>query len=310
MKVGIVGCGLVGSTSAYAMLHQGVASEIVLVDLNQNVARAQAEDLLHATPFSHPAKVSAGNYADLTGTRIVVLACGVAQRPGESRIQLLERNVAVFRDVVPRVLSATPDAILLVVSNPVDLLTQVVTATTGAVPARVIGSGTMLDTARFRALLGEHLRVSSHSVHAYVLGEHGDSEVLVWSSADISGVPIDEFARQTGLEISPQISALIDDGVRKAAYRIIEGKGATYYGIAAAICRIIAAIRDDEQSVFPLTTCSNDIPEFEGLAISLPRVIGANGISSTLLPPLSVEERGALMRSAGILQETARQLGL
>lgn len=309
MKVGIIGCGLVGSTAAYAMLHQGVASEIVLVDLNRRVAQAQAEDLLHATPFSHPARVLAGDYSELAGADVVILACGVAQRPGETRLQLLERNVAVFKDVVPKVLNYAAEAILLIVSNPVDLLTQVVCSISDLAHSRVIGTGTMLDTARFRALLGEHLRVSSHSVHAFVLGEHGDSEVLVWSSADISGVPIKDFASQTGLEINADTCIRIDDGVRKAAYRIIEGKGATYYGIAAAICRLIDAIRDDEHALFTLTTRYEGAGEFNDICISLPRMVGAGGILATLMPPLSPQEHSLLQGSAEVLRETARQVG-
>ena len=309
MKTGIVGCGLVGSTAAYAMVQQGVASEIVLIDLNRKVAQAQAEDLLHATPFSHPARIWAGDYADLAGADLVIMACGVAQRPGETRLQLLERNVAIFRSVVPEILKYAPNAILLVVSNPVDLLTQVTTEISGISTGRVIGTGTMLDTARFRALLGEHLGVSSHSVHAFVIGEHGDSEVLVWSSADISGVPIQDFARQLGREIDADTRSRIDDGVRKAAYRIIEGKGATYYGIAAAICRLIDAIRDDEQAVFTLTTRYDGDDDFKGLCISLPRVLGRKGVSASLMPPLSSQEHSSLRQSAEILQKTAREIG-
>jgi L-lactate dehydrogenase len=179
MKVGIVGCGLVGSSGAFAMALRGTASEIFLVDLNKKLAQAQAEDILHATPFSHPVRVVAGDYPQLDGAGVVILACGVGQRPGETRLQLLERNVEVFKKVVPQVRQFAPDALLLVVSNPVDVITQVVTKLSGLSPRKVIGSGTILDTARFRALLGEHLGVAPVSVHGYVLGKHGDSEVLV-----------------------------------------------------------------------------------------------------------------------------------
>jgi L-lactate dehydrogenase len=190
MKIGIVGCGFVGSSGAFAIALEGKANELMLVDLNADLAKAHAEDILHATPFSEPIRVAAGDYRMLKNADLVVLACGVGQKPGESRLQLLQRNVDVFQDVVPRVLEHAPKAILLIVSNPVDIMTQVVTLISGLPPQRVIGSGTILDTARFRTLLAEHLDIAPHSVHAYVLGEHGDSEVLAWSSGKVGGVPV------------------------------------------------------------------------------------------------------------------------
>ena len=219
MKVGIVGSGMVGSATAYALALLGVAREVVLVDLDRKLAQAHAEDILHATPFAHPVWVRAGSYGDLEGARAVVLAAGVAQRPGETRLQLLDRNAQVFAQVVPRVLEAAPEAVLLVATNPVDVMTQVAYRLSGLPPGRVVGSGTILDTARFRALLAEYLRVAPQSVHAYVLGEHGDSEVLVWSSAQVGGVPLLEFAEARGRALSPEDRARIDEGVRRAAYR-------------------------------------------------------------------------------------------
>jgi L-lactate dehydrogenase len=216
VKVGIVGCGFVGSSAAYAMALKGTPSEMVLVDLNKKLAQGQAEDILHATPFSHPVRVMAGDYPQLDGAGVVILACGVGQRPRETRFQLLERNVEVFKKVVPQVLQFAPEALLLAVSNPVDVITQVVTKLSGLSPAKVIGSGTILDTARFRALLGEHLGVAPVSVHGYVLGEHGDSEVLVWSSAKVGGVSIRDYAIQMGLSVTEETKLQIDDGVRRA----------------------------------------------------------------------------------------------
>jgi L-lactate dehydrogenase len=242
MKVGIVGCGFVGSSAAYALALKGTPSEIVLVDLNMKLAQAQAEDILHATPFSHPVRVVAGDYPQLEGAGMVILACGVGQRPGETRLHLLERNAEVFKKVVPQVLRFAPEALLLAVSNPVDVITQVVTKVSGLSPGKVIGSGTILDTSRFRALLGEYLGVAPISVHGYVLGEHGDSEVLVWSSAKVGGVSIQDYAIQMGMDLTEEIKSQIDDGVRHAAYRIIEGKGATYYGIGAGIAQIVEAV--------------------------------------------------------------------
>jgi L-lactate dehydrogenase len=308
MKVGIVGCGFVGSSAAYAMALKGTPSEIVLVDLNKKLAQAQAEDILHATPFSHPVRVVAGDYPQLEGAGIVILACGVGQRPGETRLQLLERNVEVFKKVVPQVLQFAPGAVLLAVSNPVDVITQVVTKLSGLSPAKAIGSGTILDTARFRALLGEHLGVAPVSVHGYVLGEHGDSEVLVWSSAKAGGVSIQDYARQMGVGLTQEMKLKIDDGVRRAAYRIIEGKGATYYGIGAGIAQIVQAIRDDERRVLTVSSLTTGMEAFKGICLSLPRVVGLKGILTELRPDLSGEDHLALQKSADILKEAVVSL--
>lgn len=307
MKVGIVGCGFVGSSGAYAMALKGTVTEIVLVDLNKKLAQGQAEDILHATPFSHPVRVMAGDYPELANAGLVILACGVGQRPGETRLQLLERNVEVFKKVIPQVLQFAPEALLLVVSNPVDILTQVVTKLSGINPAKVIGSGTILDTARFRALVGEYLGVAPVSVHAYVLGEHGDSEVLVWSSAKVGGVSIRDYARQIGVRLE-EAKAQIDDGVRHAAYRIIENKGATYYGIGAAIAQIVQAIRDDERRVLTVSNLTTGVEALKGVCLSLPRVVGLKGILAELHPDLSSEEHGVLQKSAEILKEAAVSL--
>jgi len=307
MKISIVGSGFVGSATAYAMVLRRVASEILLVDVNPTLARAQAEDILHATPFSNPVQISAGDYPDLAGSSVVVLACGANQRPGETRLQLLERNAKIFEQVTAKVVRHAPEAILLVASNPVDVMTHVVMAVGGLPPGRVIGSGTILDTARFRVLLGEHFGISSQSVHTYVLGEHGDSEVLIWSSAKIGGLPLPEFAEQTGKQLTAETKASIEDGVRRAAYRIIEGKGATYYGIGAGLARIAQAVRDDERAV--LTVSNVGLKGDEGVCLSLPRVISGVGITSTLQPSLSAEEHEALSRSADILRNAAIQIG-
>lgn len=309
MKVGIVGAGFVGSTAAYAMVLDGVASEIVLIDINEKMAHAHAEDILHATPYAHPVRIHAGGYPELKEAGAVILSCGVGQRQGETRLQLLERNAKVFEDVIPQVMKAAPDALLVVASNPVDIITHMVTRISGLPPQRVIGSGTILDTARFRSLMGEHLRVAPRSVHAYVLGEHGDSEVLVWSSAHVGGVPLFEFAKQTNRPITQAVQEKIDLGVRKAAYRIIEGKGATYHGIGAGLARIIKAIRDDEGAVLTIAGLSTRIQGISGVCLSVPRILGAEGISAELWPALADEEHRALERSTEILAKAAQELG-
>jgi len=309
MKAGVVGCGFVGSTAAYTMALGGVASELVLVDLFPALAKAHAEDILHATPFAAPVRVVGGDYPQLEGAHVVILACGVGQKPGETRLQLLERNAKVFEQVIPQVLKAAPSAILLVASNPVDIITRMVTHISGLSPARVIGSGTILDTARFRTLLSEYLGVAPQSVHAYVLGEHGDSEVLAWSSAKVGGISLEIFAAQRGVSIDDAVRARIDDGVRRAAYRIIEGKKATYFGIGAGLTRIVEAIRDDERVVLTVSICQDGLEGLEEVGLSLPRVVGRQGVIATLHPPLSPEEQDALCHSARVLQQAANELG-
>src|SRR6187399_1200898 len=228
MKIGVVGCGMVGSASAFALVMNGVGREIVMVDVNRARAEAEANDIYHAVPFAHPLTVRAGEYADLEGARVVVIAGGVAQKPGETRLQLLQRNAEVFRKIIPSVLRHAPDAVLLVVTNPVDIMTHLAAhfAAEFKVPhTRVLGSGTTLDTARFRALLGRHFGVDPHHVHGYVVGEHGDSEVLVWSQATIAGLNLDEITKISNKPLTEAKRLEIDENVRRAAYQIIAGKG-------------------------------------------------------------------------------------
>jgi L-lactate dehydrogenase len=308
-KVGVVGCGAVGSTAAYAMALQGACNEIVLVDLDRRLAEAQARDILHATPFARPVRISAGEYDALAGAAVVVIAAGVAQRPGETRLQLLDRNALVFKSVIPAVLSHAPDAVLVIATNPVDIMTQIAARLADTAPGRVFGSGTILDTARFRALLGEHLEIAPASIHAYVLGEHGDSEVLLWSDARVGGLALSTFAEQTARPIPAEARAAIDDGVRRAAYTIIEGKGATFYGIGAGLSRLVRAILGDERAVFTVSCVTPEILGVESVSLSLPRVVGRGGVMATLHPSLEAGEQEALRRSAGLLKEAATQLG-
>ncbi|TCS67658.1 malate dehydrogenase (NAD) [Primorskyibacter sedentarius] len=303
MKIGIVGAGMVGSAAAFACVMRGVASRIVLVDINRARALAEAEDIAHAAPFAGATRVDAGSYDDLKGAQVVILSCGVGQKPGETRLELLGLNAAVFRDVVTEVMRASPDAILLVASNPVDVMGQITTALSGLPPGRVIASGTILDTARYRWLLGRHLGIAPQSVHAYVLGEHGDSEVLAWSSARAGSVPVGDFAAQIGKPLDAGQMARIDKGVRRAAYTIIEGKGATWYGIGAGLARIVAAIARDEQTVLTVS-CVSDVQGVREVACSVPRVLGAGGVTEALVPELSTDEADALRASAEMLKET------
>jgi L-lactate dehydrogenase len=305
MKVGVVGAGMVGSAAANALVLSGAASEVVLVDKDEKRAVAEAEDILHATPFSHIVTVRAGAYADLQGADVVIVAAGVSQKPGETRLELLDRNTEVFADVIPQSLEAAPDAILLIATNPVDVMTMVATRLSGLPSSRVIGSGTILDTARFRALLGQHLGISPKSVHGYVLGEHGDSEVLCWSLADVGSVTVEEYARQIGRPLDEAAKARIDERTRRAAYTIIEGKGATWYGIAGGLVRICRAIGRNEQSVLTVSMLGDEIEGVGPVALSLPRVIGRAGITGTIWPTLTREENAALTRSAEVIVEAA-----
>jgi L-lactate dehydrogenase len=313
MKVGIVGSGLVGATAAYAIVLRGVAREVVLVDLDERRARAEADDILHAVPFSNPVEVRAGGYADLAGAGLVILTAGVGQKPGETRLELLERNAAVFKLVVGSVVAAAPEAVLLVASNPVDAMTHLAHryATDAGVPgAKVLGSGTTLDTARFRSLLGRRLGVDSQHVHAYVLGEHGDSEVFNWSQVSVGGMPLSAFPLPAGCEgLGARERAEIEDQVRGAAYRIIEGKKATYYGIGSALARIAETILYDQRSI--LTVCApvsrgacraeGGLEELEGVTLSLPRLVGGGGVLQTMEPSLDEPEREALRASARVI---------
>ena len=313
MKIGLVGCGLVGSTSAYALVMSGVGREIVLVDLKRERAEAEANDISHAIPFAHPLVVRAGDYADLTDASVVIIAGGVAQKPGETRLQLLQRNADVFRQIVPSILRHAPDAVLLVVTNPVDIMTHLTAhfaAEFKVASTRVIGSGTTLDTARFRTLLGQHFDVDSRHVHAYVLGEHGDSEVLAWSQSTIAGLALDDFAKVHGKPLTDGDRQRIDENVRRAAYHIISGKGATYYGIGSAVARIVDVLVHDQRAILTICSRINGVSDCDGVTLALPHLVGGNGALATIPLPLHQTEREALRRSAGILRDALHSLQL
>jgi L-lactate dehydrogenase len=313
MKIGIVGCGMVGSTSAYALVMSGVGREIVLVDLNRARAEAEANDIYHAVPFANPLTVRAGDYPDLVGAQVVVIAGGVAQKPGETRLQLLQRNADVFRQIVPSVLRHAPEAVLLVVTNPVDIMTHLAArfaADFGVPQTRVVGSGTTLDTARFRTLLGSHFGVDPHHVHGYVIGEHGDSEVLVWSQATIAGLSLDEFAKVHGKPLTAADRQQIDENVRRAAYQIIAGKGATYYGIGSAVARIVDVLLHDQRAILTICCRITGVPDCDGVTLALPHLVGGEGALATIPLPMDSMEQEGLRRSAGILREALESLNL
>jgi L-lactate dehydrogenase len=313
MKVGVVGTGLVGSTAAFTLAIRGIASQIVLVDKNTARAEAEADDILHAVPFVQPSRVWAGDYPDLKGARVVIVAAGVGQRPGESRLELLNRNAAVFRAVIPSILEHAPDAILLIATNPVDVMTHLAAhfaAQGGVPPQRVIGSGTTLDTARFRALLGRQLGVDSGHVHAYVVGEHGDSEVLTWSQVRVGNLTLDEFCSMEHVELSDVQRGQIEERVRRAAYHIIEGKGATYYGIAGALSAITSAILRDQRTLLTVCHRNANVQGVKDVTLALPHLVGGDGVITTFPLPLSPSEADALKQSAQVIRSAIDQLNL
>jgi L-lactate dehydrogenase len=310
--VGIVGCGFVGATAGYALVMSGVGRELVLVDRNAARAEAEADDIRHAVPFAHPLDVRAGGYDDLNGCRAVVICAGVGQRPGETRLDLLRRNAAVFAEVVPQVLAHAPEAILVVATNPVDVMTHLAArfaAACGVPAGRVLGSGTTLDTARFRTLLGTHFGVDPHHVHAYVLGEHGDSEVLTWSLATVGGMPLAAFARLRGITVPEPVRQDIDAKVRRAAYTIIDGKGATYYGIGSALARILDVILHDQRSILTVCTPAADVAGVRDVTVSLPRLLGGQGVLETFPLPLNEEETTQLRDSTRVIRGALDELG-
>jgi L-lactate dehydrogenase len=311
MKVGIVGTGYVGSTAAYALVMRGVGRELVLVDKNEVRAAAEADDIRHAVPFAHALEVRSGGYADLAGCRAVLLCAGVGQKPGETRLQLLQRNAAVFREVIPSVLRYAPESVLIVATNPVDVMTHLAArfaAEVGVPAGRVFGSGTTLDTARFRSLIAGHCGVDPHHVHAYVLGEHGDSEVLTWSLASVGGMTLKSFARLRGIADPETIRQDIDEKVRRAAYTIIAGKGATYYGIGCALARILEVVLHDQRSILTVCAPTADVAGVKDVTVSLPRLLGGSGVIETFPLPLNATEEVQLRASANTIRQALDDL--
>lgn len=308
MRVAIIGAGHVGSTCAYALLLRGLASEIVLINLNRQRAEGEAMDLNHGMLFARPVRVWAGDFADCEGADIVVLAAGVAQDPGETRLDLLKRNTQVFQQIIPQIVKYTGDAILIVVTNPVDVLTQVAWRVSGLPARQVIGSGTILDTARFRYLLSQHFHVEPRSVHAFIIGEHGDSQVPVWSLANIAGIRLEDFGHLNGSVMNADIKATIAHDTQRAAYEIIQRKGATYYAIAAGLVRIIEAIVRNENSVLTISSLVRGTYHLNDVCLSLPSVVNQQGVSRVLELPLAAEERLALNKSAQVVRAAIESL--
>lgn len=297
-RIAVVGAGRVGSTFGYTLAASGVAREIVVIDANGERARGEAMDIAHAVPFFSPVSVVAGDLAAAAGAAVTVIAAGAAQREGETRPALLRRNADVLRRVVQEVVRANPEGLLLIATNPVDALTFAALRVSGLPPAKVLGSGTVLDTARLRAELSAHYGLDSRNVHAYVLGEHGDSELVAWSAARVANVPLEEYCRLSGMPFEGRQMAAIGGRVRDAAYEIIRRKGATNFAIAAALTRIVEAVLRDEASVLTVSTLVEGHYGINDVCLSLPAVVGAGGVRRVLPIPLAEPEVAALRRSA------------
>jgi L-lactate dehydrogenase len=309
-KVSIVGSGMVGASLAYTLIVERVAGKVVLIDINKDRARGEAMDIRHALPFSMPTKVVDGDYPDCLGSDVIVITAGAAQKPGERRLDLAERNYNIYREIIPRLVDAAADAIILIVSNPVDVLTYATLRISGLPWQRIIGSGTVLDTARFRYELSSNCQIDPRSVHAYIIGEHGDSEVPVWSAANIAGVHFQGFCEICGRSCSSQKLDAIFDGVKNAAYEIVRLKGATYFAIALGVSRMIQAILRDQNTVLTASTLLKGQYGIRDVCLSLPIVLGACGVRMIIEMPIAPDEQRALHRSAGVLREVLDRLGL
>ena len=308
-KAAIIGCGFVGTATAFSLMHKGIFSELVLLDANHKKAEGEAMDLSHGRPFSHTMKIYAGDYSNLGDCALIIITAGANHNPEQKRLELVHRNVEVFRNIIPQITAQQFEGILLIVTNPVDILTCVALELSGYPKERVIGSGTVLDSARFRYLLGEHLKVDSRSVHAMIIGEHGDSELAVWSGANVSGIAIPDFCEIQGFQDHGEETDRIYRQVRDSAYKIIERKGATYYGVAMAVSRIAQAIVKNEHSVLPISSLMEGEYGLERLCISVPTIVGRRGAEKVLEIPLDGEERDRLRVSAEEISEVLKETG-
>lgn len=309
-KAVMVGCGFVGSASVFALMQSGLFTEIALIDADEKKAEGEAMDISHGIPFASPMKIYAGTYDDVADAAIVIISAGAGQKPGETRLDLVHKNVGIFKSIIPEIAKRNFAGILLVVSNPVDILTQVAVKLSGLPENRVIGSGTVLDTARLRNALGEHLEVDSRSVHAFIVGEHGDSEVVVWSSANVSGVPLSEMCEMRGHYKHKEDAKEIAAAVKNSAYEIINRKHATYYGIAMSVKRICQAIMRDEKTILPLSHMIHGVYDIEGISLSMPVIVGADGVESDMPINLNGEEALKLKESADALKKIIDEIEL
>lgn len=307
-KVAVIGAGFVGATAAYTMIVSGLCSELVMIDVNQDKLNGEVMDLLHGASFVKPVQIYAGNYADASGADVILIAAGVSQKPGQSRLDLVSRNVEIFRDIIPKICRACPDTILLIVSNPVDVLTYVTLKISGFSSKRVIGTGTVLDSSRYRQALSNYFKVAPGNIHAYIIGEHGDSEVPVWSLANVAGVPLEDYCKSVHTHCYPLEREALFKEVKDAAYKIIKGKGATYYAIGLAVRRIIESLLRDENSILTVSSLISNIYGVHDVCLSLPSIVNASGVEKVLELPISGEEKQSFIKSAETVKSVMGQL--
>lgn len=309
-KAAMIGCGFVGSASAFALMQSGLFSELVLIDANHDKAEGEAMDIAHGLPFAGQMKIYAGDYDDIVDAAVIIVTAGAAQKSGETRLDLVNKNVNIFKSIIPEIAKRNYKGILLIVANPVDILTYTAVKLSGLPENRVIGSGTVLDTARLKYALGEHLEVDSRSVHSFIIGEHGDSEIVAWSSTNVSGIPVNDFCELRGHFNHEEAMHRIADDVKNSAYDIIEKKGATYYGIAMSVKRICECIMRDEKSILPISSMMHGEYGISDICLSMPTVVGREGVETRVPIQLNEQEESALSASAEQLSKVAAQLDL
>lgn len=303
-KVVIIGCGFVGAASAFCLMQSGLFSEMVLIDSDRSKAEGEALDISHGVPFSKPMKIYAGDYDDIKDASIVIVTAGANQKPGETRLDLVKKNISIFKSIIPEIKTRNFNGILLIVANPVDILTTVAVKLSGLPENRVFGSGTVLDTARLKYEIGNHLDVDSRSVHAFIIGEHGDSEIAAWSSANISGIKLDKFCEMRKHFNHEQAQNKIAEDVKNSAYEIISKKKATYYGIAMSVKRICEAIVRNEKSILPVSSIMHGEYGIYDISLSMPAIVGKNGVENLVPIQLSEIEINKLQSSAETLKHT------
>ena len=302
-KAVMIGCGYVGSATVFALMQSGLFSEIALIDANMEKAKGEAMDISHGIPFAKQMTIYAGSYDDVKDAGIVIITAGANQKPGESRLDLVGKNVAIFNMIIPEIVKREFEGILLVVSNPVDILTKVAQQLSGFPEHRVIGSGTVLDTGRLKYKLSEHLGVDTNSIHAFIIGEHGDSEIVAWSSANVSGIPLDNFCEMRGHYAHKEAEENIAETVKNSAYEIIQRKSATYFGVAMAVKRICEVIVRDERAILPVSTNMHGEYGINDVVLSMPCILGQQGIETQVPIVLDTEEKQKLVESATVLKE-------
>ncbi|CUN72519.1 L-lactate dehydrogenase [Clostridium disporicum] len=302
-KISIIGAGSIGATTAFALLQKGIAREIVINDINQEKALGEVMDLMHGSSLCKPCNVTLGTIEDTKDSDVVIITAGLNQKPGETRLDLVDKNYGIFKDFIPKIAKASPNAILLVVSNPVDILAYMTYKLSGFPKERVIGSGTVLDTARLRSLLGKYFEIDGRTIDGFVMGEHGDSEFVPWSSLRVGTIPVKSFSEQNSIEWDCETEKVISEDVKNCAYEVINRKGATAFAVAVALVRIVEALLRDEKTILTVSTLLNDYCGVSDTYLSVPTIVGKNGVEKVLKVDFSDEEKEKFTSSARIMRE-------